>query len=62
MSSFLREDEDGYSSISGATLEKARVELNEDPSTRAAVIRQLRSLIVRGDEKVQCVGLVYISR
>lgn len=44
------EEEDGHSSISGATLEKARIELNEDPSTRAAAVQELRSLILQREQ------------
>ena len=45
------EEEDGYSSISGSTLEKARLELNEEPSNRAAAVQELRRLIVQGESQ-----------
>lgn len=42
---FTAED-DGYSGISGETLQKAMDELKEDPSTRATMVRDLRDRIL----------------
>ena len=47
------EGEDGYSSISGATLEKARRELKEDPRTRGQAVRDLRARIVQRETDVR---------
>ena len=38
-------EEDGYSSICGETLQKAIEELNEDPSTRASIVKEFREKI-----------------
>ncbi len=40
------EEEDGYSSISGATLQKAMKELKENPDTRASMVKELRARII----------------
>ena len=39
-------EDDGYSSISGATLEKACKELGEDPSTRGQAVKDFREMIL----------------
>lgn len=39
--------EDGYSSISGETLQKAMTELKENPATRGDAVRDLRDRILR---------------
>lgn len=38
-------EEDGYSSIHGETLQKAIEELNENPTTRAEIVREFRERI-----------------
>lgn len=52
------EGEDGYSTIRGATLEKAVGELNEDPRTRGQAVRELRARIV---QKERDVSLAYFT-
>ena len=47
------EGEDGYSSIRGATLEKAKAELKEDPKTRGQAVRELRARIVQKENEVR---------
>ena len=47
------EGEDGYSTISGSTLEKARQELKEDPNTRGQAVRDLRSRIIQKETDVR---------
>jgi len=39
-------EEDGYSSISGETLQKAMKELKEDPATRGNIVKELRERIL----------------
>ena len=51
------EGEDGYSSISGVTLEKARKELKEDPRTRGQAVRELRARIVQKEADVRAIIL-----
>lgn len=46
------EGEDGYSTIRGATLEKAKIELKEDPKTRGQAVRELRARIVQKETDV----------
>lgn len=46
------EGQDGYSTITGATLEKARRELKEDPNTRGQAVRELRARIVQKENEV----------
>ena len=46
------EGEDGYSSIRGATLEKAKRELKEDPMTRGQAVRELRARILQKERDV----------
>ena len=43
--------EDGYSGISGETLQTAMRELNENPATRGDAVRVLRDRVI-GKEKV----------
>lgn len=45
---------DGYSCISGETLQTAIKELKEDPATRGAMVRELRDriLLTEGEVKV----------
>lgn len=42
----LSSDQDGFSCITGATLQKAIDELNENPATRASKVRELRDRIL----------------
>ena len=39
-------EEDGYSSIHGETLTKAIEELNENPATRASIVKDFREKIL----------------
>ena len=56
------EGEDGYSSIRGATLEKAMRELKEDPKTRGQAVRELRARIVQKERDVStCIGDLTIA-
>ena len=54
------EGEDGYSTIRGATLEKAKKELKEDPKTRGQAVRELRARIIQKETYVS-IGY-YINR
>ena len=45
-------DEDGYSSISGETLQKAMTELQENPATRGNMVRELRGRILFEESEV----------
>lgn len=47
--------DDGYSSISGETLERAIKELKEDPNTRGDLVRELRDKILRKEREVKVV-------
>ena len=53
-------DEDGYSCITGATLQKAIKELKENPDTRASMVMELRDRILKkeADLKVSDIALV----
>lgn len=44
--------EDGYSCISGETLQKAMEELKEDPNTRGDMVRELRDRIIVKEKEV----------
>lgn len=52
------EGEDGYSTIRGATLEKAVRELKEDPETRGQAVRELRARIIQKERDVSVGSLV----
>lgn len=51
--SLLSEDEDGFSCISGETLQKAMDELKEDPATRASMVRELRSRVLTKEAELK---------
>lgn len=56
------EGDDGYSIISGATLEKAQKELREDPMTRGQAVRELRTRILQKEADVRrCSDVVHAS-
>ena len=46
-------DEDGYSSITGSTLLKAIEELNENPRTRSAQVKEFRARILQRESELQ---------
>lgn len=49
--------EDGYSCISGETLEKAIKELKENPATRGNVVRDLRDRILVKEREFKVRGM-----
>ena len=55
------EGDDGYSTISGPTLEKARKELKEDPNTRGQAVRELRARIIQKEIDVRQINYCYVK-
>ena len=54
MASLTRqESEDGYSSITGGTLQKAIKELNENPVTRGSIVKELRDRICAKEKELE---------
>ena len=54
----LEGDEDGYSSITGCTLDKAMDELNENPVTRSSMVKELRVKILQRKAELQVLDTV----
>ena len=52
MASISQEGEDGYSCITGTTLQKAIEELNENPATRGSVVKELRDRICAKEKEL----------
>ena len=50
---FPATEEDGFSCISGATLQKAIEELNENPAIRASAVKELREKILLKEVEVR---------
>lgn len=53
MATSLSDEEDGYSCISGETLQKAMEELKEDPNTRGDMVRELRDRIIVKERELE---------
>lgn len=49
-------EDDGYSSISGETLQRAMQELNENPATRGIVVKELRERIVARERELKVIA------
>lgn len=54
------EEDDGYSSISGPTLEKACKELGENPSTRGQVVKDFREMIMRKQAEINVRDILFV--
>lgn len=57
-SELTKRDEDGYSSITGSTLDKAMDELNENPATRSSMVKELRIKILQRKSELQVLETV----